>query len=147
MSLLIYMFMITASDALNPVDIEVEAEEQQVEKVETKVSSEEIVNENDLGEFTITAYTANYESTGKNPGDPGYGVTATGTTVQEGRTIAADWDILSPGTIVKIEGFEGTFTVEDRGGAVNGKHIDVYMPDLDEAISWGKRKRSVTVVE
>jgi 3D (Asp-Asp-Asp) domain-containing protein len=48
---------------------------------------------------------------------------------------------------VRIEGFEGIFTVEDRGGAVNGKHIDVYMLDLDEAISWGKRKRNVVVVE
>ncbi|MFA1820576.1 3D domain-containing protein [Virgibacillus oceani] len=131
-------YMITVSSSLDPVEFE---------KPETEVSSAEVVNENDLGEFTITAYTAGYESTGKHPDDPAYGITATGTTVQEGRTIAADWNVLPPGTQVEIEGFEGTFTVEDKGGAINGKHIDVYMPDLDEAISWGKRKRNVTVVE
>jgi hypothetical protein len=63
MSLAICMFyMITASSGLDPVEFE------KLEKpVETEVSSAEVVNENQLGEFVITAYTAGYESTGKNP--------------------------------------------------------------------------------
>lgn len=132
-------YMITAAGSLDPVEF--------VKPVEPKVSTEEVTNENELGEFKITAYTAGPESTGKSPGDPAYGITATGTEVSEGRTIAADWDVLPPGTQVKIEGFEGTFIVEDRGSAVNGRHIDVYMSDLDEAVNWGKRQRNVSVVE
>jgi|SRR5690625_3355672 3D (Asp-Asp-Asp) domain-containing protein len=132
------LYIATAPIALDQVSFEIP---------ETDTSSVEVVNETDLGEFVITAYTAGPESTGKERGDPGYGVTATGTTVQEGRTIAADWDVLPPNTEVKIEGFEGTFIVEDKGSAVNGKHIDVYTPDLEKAINWGKQARSVVIVE
>jgi len=49
------------------------------------------------GEFEITYYTAGHESTGKNPGDPAYGITKSGTTVKEGQTIAADWTVLPAG--------------------------------------------------
>lgn len=100
-----------------------------------------------LGHFDITAYTAGYESTQKKKGEPGYGITATGTTVKEGRTIAADWDVLPPGTVVQIEGLEGTYTVEDRGGGVKGNHIDLYLSDLQHALEWGRQKRSVWVVK
>ena len=101
----------------------------------------------DAGIFQITAYTAGYESTRKRPGDPAYGVTATGTTVEEGRTIAADWSVLPPGTVVKIVGLEGYYTVEDRGGAVVGNIIDLYIEDLDEAITWGRQERKIYVKE
>lgn len=98
------------------------------------------------GTFTITGYTAGCESTQKRPGDPGYGITATGTKVVQGRTIAADWDVLPPGTIVYIEGL-GERIVEDKGGGVNGRHIDVYFDDLDAALEWGRQKRQVWIVK
>jgi hypothetical protein len=41
-----------------------------------------------MGEFKITAYTAGPESTGKRPGDPEYGITASGEKVEEWITIA-----------------------------------------------------------
>lgn len=100
-----------------------------------------------LGSFSITAYTAGYESTQKKKGEPGYGITATGTYVTEGRTIAADWDVLPPGTVVQIEGLDGTYTVEDRGGGVDGSHIDLYIESLERAKAWGRQKRSVWVVK
>lgn len=100
-----------------------------------------------LGVFSITAYTAGYESTQKKKGEKGYGQTATGTYVEEGRTIAADWGVLPPGSVVQIEGLDGTYTVEDRGGGVNGNHIDLYIADLGAAKQWGRQKRSVWVVE
>ena len=104
-------------------------------------------------DFLITAYTAGFESTQKRPGDPGYRQTATGTEVKEGRTIAADWAVLPPGTIVKIEGLTGTYTVEDRsaskeqGGKVNGYHIDLFMEDLDQALEWGRKHRKIQIIE
>jgi 3D (Asp-Asp-Asp) domain-containing protein len=99
-----------------------------------------------LGDFTITAYTAGYESTQKKPGQEGYGITYSGTTVKEGRTIAADLNILPVGTRVYIEDV-GERTVEDKGGAVNGKHIDLYIADLGEAQDWGKQTKEVYVIE
>lgn len=100
-----------------------------------------------LGRFKLTAYTAGFESCGKRPNDPLYGITATGTKVREYHTIASDWDVLPPGTKVRIEGFPYIYTVEDCGGAVRGNHIDIYMEDLDEALEWGVREREVWLIQ
>lgn len=93
--------------------------------------------------FTLTAFTNGPESTGKRPGDKGYGVTASGKRTREGRTIAADPRVLPLGTKVYIEGV-GTRIVEDTGGAIKGQKIDVFIEDLGEALEFGK-KRGVKV--
>lgn len=67
--------------------------------------------------------------------------------MQEGRTIAADPDVLPIGTVVRIEGLDADYVVEDIGGGVNGKHIDLYIADLKRAKKWGKQTRAVTVIE
>lgn len=92
-----------------------------------------------MGEFTLTAYTAGPESTGKSPGDPGYGITASGAEVQTGVTIAADPRVIPMGTKVFIEGV-GTRVVQDIGGAIKGNRIDVYIPDLVKARQFGVKK-------
>lgn len=97
-------------------------------------------------EYVITAYTAGYESTGKHPWDYGYGITYSGNTVQENHTIAADLDILPLGTVVYIEGIDARFIVEDKGGAVKGQHIDIYIPELDNALEWGRQNRRIIVI-
>lgn len=75
--------------------------------------------------WTITFYNANVESTGKRPGTSGYGVTASGAKVQDGVTVSCPKTI-KLGTKVQIDGI-GTRTCQDRGGGVNGKHLDVYV--------------------
>jgi len=98
-----------------------------------------------LGNFTITFYTAGPESTGKDIGDEDYGITAIGSTAVEGRTIAADWCVLPPRSIVYIDGV-GTRYVEDRGGAIKGKRIDVFMDDHKQALQCGKVSRKVYLI-
>lgn len=93
--------------------------------------------------FLITMYTAGAESTGKTKGDEGYGITASGAQVSKGRTVACPPRI-DFGTRVEIEGL-GTYVCEDRGGAVQGDHIDVYTNNLDKALEWGKQYRQVTI--
>jgi 3D (Asp-Asp-Asp) domain-containing protein len=87
----------------------------------------------------LTAYTAGPESTGKNPGDPGYGVTASGAYVRDGHTIAVDTRVIPMGSKVYIEGV-GIRTAEDTGGAIKGNRIDVYMSDLTSAIQFGYKR-------
>lgn len=99
-----------------------------------------------VGEFEITYYTAGFESTGKTLDHPAYGITASGTTVKEGQTIAADWSILEPGTKVHIEGV-GERIVEDTGGAIVGQAIDVYVEDVNEALELGRHMAKVWIVE
>ncbi len=93
--------------------------------------------------FTLTAYTAGEESTGKKKGDRGYGITASGTKVLEGRTIAVDPDVIPIGWWVYIEGI-GFRRAEDKGSAVKGNKIDVYFDSIRTAINFG-RKKGITV--
>ncbi|MGI6166495.1 MAG: 3D domain-containing protein, partial [Limnochordia bacterium] len=83
-----------------------------------------------------TAYTAGYESTGKWLGHPAYGVTYTGALATEGRTIAVDPAIIPLGSWVYIEG-HGLFHAEDTGGAIKGNRVDIFMDDVNKAISFG----------
>lgn len=98
-----------------------------------------------IGTFEITYYTAGFESTGKTPEHPAYGITKSGTTVEEGRTIAADWSVLPEGTKVYIDGI-GERIVEDTGGAIVDKCIDVYVEDVEVARQGGRHKADVWIV-
>ena len=59
--------------------------------------------------------------------------TASGATCTEGQTVAADWSIYPKNSWIYIEndplGGDGYYKVEDRGGGVNGYHIDIYAED------------------
>jgi len=92
-----------------------------------------------LTNVTLTAYSAGPESTGKKPGDPGYGITASGTKVQEGRTIAVDPTVIPMGWWVYIEGI-GFRRAEDTGSAIKGKKIDVYFDSDDYVKRFGKKR-------
>lgn len=68
--------------------------------------------------------------------------TATGTKPKEGRTIACDGNILKMGDIVYIETV-GIRTCEDKGSAIKGNRIDVYMDNHEIANKMGIRKVNV----
>jgi len=73
------------------------------------------------------------------------GITATGAQASS-RTIAADWNVLPPGTEVHIEGI-GYRVVEDRGGGIKGNKLDVWFPSHQEAWKYGRRQVKVRVLE
>ena len=72
------------------------------------------------------------------------GRTARGTTARKG-TVAADPKAFPFGTRLDIPGY-GTGTVEDVGGAIKGRHIDVWFPTHEEARQWGRRELAVKTI-
>lgn len=68
----------------------------------------------------------------------GSGITASGKPVAEGM-IASDWKVLPQGTKVYIKRGDTLVEkiVEDRGGAINGNRIDVYVPSHSQALQMG----------
>lgn len=91
--------------------------------------------------FTInaSAYTAAADECGKSDG-----VTASGVKVQEKRTIACPSNFPF-GAKLEIEGY-GTYVCEDRGGAIKGNKIDIYVETKTEAFQFGRRNLVAQVV-
>ena len=73
------------------------------------------------------------------------GRTATNTLARRG-IVAADWDVFPPGTRIYIPGY-GEAVVEDKGGAVNGFHLDLFLNTRREALLWGVKQIEVYVLE
>ena len=71
------------------------------------------------------------------------GITSSGAMVRPG-TLAADTSIYPYGTIMHIPGY-GYGRVEDTGGAIKGRHIDLYRPNHWFAHLWGVRTKKVQV--
>ncbi|NEU30061.1 hypothetical protein GN156_04615 [bacterium LRH843] len=96
-----------------------------------------------------TGYTAGYESTGKNPGHPSYGITYSGVQVKRDlySTIAADPKVYPIGTVLFIPGY-GYGVVADTGSAIKGKKIDLYYDSVQDVYDkWGKKEVDVYVVK
>ena len=93
-----------------------------------------------LGSFSISYYCKCERCTEKADG-----LTATGTVVEEGRTIAVDPDVITLGTQVMIDGI--LYTAEDTGGAIQGNRIDIYVESHDYAIQCGRHQAEVFVYE
>jgi 3D (Asp-Asp-Asp) domain-containing protein len=96
-----------------------------------------------------TGYTAGYESTGKNPDHPSYGITYSGVKVKRDlySTIAADLTVFPIGSILFIPGY-GYGVVADKGGAIKGNKLDLFYETVEEVYdNWGKKALDVYVVE
>lgn len=89
--------------------------------------------------YKITAYCPCSKCCGKATGR-----TASGTTATPGRTVAAS-SKFAFGTKLNIGGH--IYTVEDRGGAINGNKIDIFVNSHAEALQWGVRYLPVSVAE
>jgi 3D (Asp-Asp-Asp) domain-containing protein len=95
-----------------------------------------------------TGYTAGFESTGKRPGHPQYGITFSGVKVRRGHvsTIAADPKLFPIGTLLFIPGY-GYGLVADTGSRIKGYKIDLYFPSTRQVFrEWGKRTVDVQVI-
>lgn len=88
-----------------------------------------------------TAYTANCKGC--------TGITASGKTVQQGMVAMASWVPL--GTKVRITcpsypSINGVYTVEDRGGAIKGNKVDIFVPSQSKALDFGRRQITIEIL-
>lgn len=88
-----------------------------------------------LGVYKLTAYCSCAKCCGKTDG-----ITASGTHVTAGRTIAAP-KTFAFGTKIMINGH--VYTVEDRGGAIQGNRIDIYFDTHEEALKFGVKNMEI----
>lgn len=113
----------------------------------------DIINRGDLRSFVMsaTAYEAGPLSTGKRPGQVGYGITASGTRARRG-TVAVDRKVIPLGTKLYIKSLDpdvpdyGYAIAEDTGGAIKGMKIDLFMDTVYECFQFGRRKVQVFIL-
>lgn len=120
-----------------------ESSSEDSEKKEVPHENKKTVNGNlPSGRFVInvSAYTAAADECGKNDG-----ITASGARVKENETIACPRQFPF-GTKLFIEGF-GTYICQDRGGAIKGNKVDMYMKTKAQAFAFGRRNLLAQVVE
>ncbi len=100
--------------------------------------------------MNATAYDISFESCGKNPGDPYYGITATGTKVGPG-VVAVDPKVIPLGSKLYIESMDGTgsygyASAEDKGGAIKGNRIDLFFSTKGQVDNFGRRQVKVYIL-
>ncbi len=89
-------------------------------------------------QLTVTA-------TGYSSGDPGVGSrTATGARATYG-VIAVDPSVIPLGTRVYVPGY-GNAVAADTGGAIRGDKIDLCFDTRAEALAWGRRTVTITIL-
>lgn len=114
--------------------------------------------------FKTTAYDLSIASCGKAPGHPAYGITYSGKSIagktrEEAMACAVDPKVIPLGSLIMItfedeyyQKYNGVYQALDTGGAVKGKHIDLFLGDFnskkesDEVRKFGVTKSTVTIL-
>jgi len=122
--------------------------EQEVESLEGL--NDEILNRKVI-ESLSTYKVEEYELTAYCPceiccGKYSDGITYSGTHATYGRTIAVDPKVIPIGSTVYIDGI-GIRIAEDIGGAIDGKHIDIYFDNHEDALDFGVQNANVIILE
>ena len=121
-----------SDDDIRDESIFMQWKDKQADKWENLPKDQFVVN--------ASAYTSSSDECGNSKG-----ITASGLKVKENRTIACPPN-LPFGVKLEIEGM-GIFTCEDRGGAIKGNKIDIYMLTKKEAFQFGRQNLTARIVE
>lgn len=119
-------------------------------KVETPAPSGKNFSYSKVLTCTATAYDLSFQSCGKRPGHPAYGITASGTRAKVG-TVAVDPRVIPLGTKMYIESVDGQYvygycTAEDTGGAIKGYKVDLFYNTTAECYQFGRRAVRVYIL-
>jgi len=75
--------------------------------------------------------------------------TASGIKVRAG-IAASDPQVLPIGSVIQVDGvgeaYRGIYTVLDTGPEIQGRELDLYIWNCDEAVQFGRRQATVTVL-
>ncbi|PHE70486.1 3D domain-containing protein [Bacillus wiedmannii] len=148
------------SNQLEQTKQKLEAAEKKAKELESKpvassppkVLSAPIPTQNsNWKDFIATAYTTHANGDKFSAAKWG-NLTATGTTVKQGRTIAVDKNVIPLGSKVEIQfppeysHLNGVYIAEDTGNAITGNKIDVYLDSIEVINQFGIRNIKLRIL-
>jgi len=92
-----------------------------------------------LGTFAVRAYTHSHPRGGAS------NKTALGTVPATGRTVAVDPHVIPLGSRIHIEGV-GERIVEDTGGKIKGRRLDLFLPSAADCRQFGVQSQEVLLL-
>ena len=134
----LYLLAACTADAVAPTPRTTSLASRPEKAVVVTLGGKELPELVSLGTFTCYAYCSCPSCCGQWSGGP----TASGTMPEEGRTVAADWDVLPAGTEIYLDGI-GWRTVEDTGAGITGDKLDLYMDSHEAALEFGVKEVEV----
>jgi uncharacterized protein YabE (DUF348 family) len=106
-----------------------------------QLANGEMLNSYKTVNMSTTGYCSCYICCGKNPGDYGYGLTASGLAQGYG-VVGVDTSTIPFGTKLYIEGY-GYAVAGDTGGAIFSTHLDLGFFAHSDAQAWGRKNATV----
>jgi uncharacterized protein YabE (DUF348 family)/3D (Asp-Asp-Asp) domain-containing protein len=98
-----------------------------------------------LRKMTVDSTWYNARGGDKLPGDPAYGITATGAVLNIG-ICAVDPNVIRLGTRFYVDGY-GPCVAADTGGLIKGNIIDLGYPDSAGDPGWGRRTVDIYILD
>lgn len=123
----------TAASPLAPA-AKAELKSAEIETISNHEIPDEEISDGDFIGFEATAYCD-------------LGITFSGVYVQRG-IVAADPRVLPIGSVIEVSAgdYSGIYTVMDTGGVIKGEIIDIFMPDYEEAVQFGRQGVKIKII-
>ncbi len=110
-------------------------------QTETQLANGDLISFSQVAYMTSTGYCSCVLCCGKEPGDYGYGITASGRAQGYG-VVGVDTSTIPFGTRLYVEGY-GYAVAGDTGGAMVPNHLDLGFDSHADAVAWAKRNVTV----
>lgn len=129
---------------------QLQAAEEQRRKLFNKVQIASMTDSGGWQTFRATFYSNSVKSTGKKPGDKGYGITYSGNPTEVGLTVSVDPDVIPLGSWIVVrfpDGTMETYRADDIGSGIRGNHIDIFVATDEIARKKGVMEVQVKILE
>ncbi|MCE5196008.1 MAG: G5 domain-containing protein [Negativicutes bacterium] len=110
-------------------------------QTQTQLANGDLISFSQVAYMTTTGYCSCSLCCGKDPGDYGYGITASGRAQGYG-VVGVDTSRIPFGTRLYVEGY-GYAVAGDTGGAIAPNHLDLGFDSHADAVAWAKRNVAV----
>lgn len=143
-------------DIVHQEQVELAEKQTEIHGLEMQLQNERALSSRSIGivEYEPQDWSEGWSATfydgDKGINGTGTGITKSGMPASKDWTVAADTRLLPLGTIIEVQygnWISEPLQVQDVGGAIQGKRLDIYVPRQAECVSLGRQTVRIRVLE